>query len=245
MSNQFFQADTKGLDDLRKKLEALPEKSRRWLTGKILRDIMKKTGARKDLQSYINSHIGKRTGIYAKSVSTERTAKVRNNPNRIVGYIHFLPVSKIKSAGSAGKNHMANKTLTLWLDQGTRTHSVGRGSVMGGGSTAQHLKDRRDRAAQRIANLREKVSKERSRKTPNPKTINKLRYSLSKAQQSLDNTMDRLRRMGRQTGHKVRGITAKNFMEPIQQKVDQQAPALLEKQMQDEIAAYLNRHGLT
>ena len=90
-----IKADTTGADVLAEKLKCLPQKLQTKISRVILKEALKETGAREELTGYIGTHFKARTGIYRKSVSGIKSARVRSDPNRIISYIHFLPVSKV------------------------------------------------------------------------------------------------------------------------------------------------------
>lgn len=91
-----IKADTSGADVLAEKLKGLPAKLQTKISRVILKEALKETGAREELTGYISTHFKAHTGIYRKSVSSIKSARVRSDPNRIISYIHFLPVSKVK-----------------------------------------------------------------------------------------------------------------------------------------------------
>ena len=88
-----IKADTSGADVLAEKLKGLPTKLQTRISRVILKEALKETGAREELTGYISTHFKAHTGIYRKSVSGIKSARVRSDPNRIISYIHFLPVS--------------------------------------------------------------------------------------------------------------------------------------------------------
>ena len=97
-----IKADTSGADVLAEKLKGLPTKLQTKISRVILKEALKETGAREELTGYISTHFKAHTGIYCKSVSGIKSARVRSAPNRIISYIHFLPVSNVKG-GKEGK----------------------------------------------------------------------------------------------------------------------------------------------
>ena len=90
-----IKADTSGAGVLAEKLKGLPAKLQTKISRVILKEALKETGAREELTGYISTHFKAHTGIYRKSVSGIKSAGVRSDPNRIISYIHFLPVSKV------------------------------------------------------------------------------------------------------------------------------------------------------
>ena len=134
-----IKADTSGADVLAEKLKGLPAKLQTKISRVILKEALKETGAREELTGYISTHFKAHTGIYRKSVSGIKSARVRSDPNRIISYIHFLPVSKVKGGKEGKKPHIPPKTLNHWLNAGTRDHTVGKGSSLEGNKVIQQL----------------------------------------------------------------------------------------------------------
>ena len=91
-----IEVHTDGADILAEKLKGLPQKLQTKISRVILKEALKETGAREELTGYIDTHFKSHTGIYRKSVSGIKTSRVRSDHNRIISYIHFLPVSKVK-----------------------------------------------------------------------------------------------------------------------------------------------------
>ena len=83
-----IKADTTGADVLAEKLKGLPQKLQIKISRVILKEALKETGAREELTGYIGTHFKARTGIYRKSVSGIKSARVRSDQNRIISYIH-------------------------------------------------------------------------------------------------------------------------------------------------------------
>ena len=134
-----IEVHTDGADILAEKLKGLPQKLQTKISRVILKEALKETGAREELTGYIDTHFKSHTGIYRKSVSGIKTSRVRSDHNRIISYIHFLPVSKVKGSKEGKKAHMPPKTLNHWLNAGTRDHAVGKGSSLEGNKVIQQL----------------------------------------------------------------------------------------------------------
>ena len=134
-----IEVHTDGADILAEKLKGLPQKLQTKISRVILKEALKETGAREELTGYIDTHFKSHTGIYRKSVSGIKTSRVRSDHNRIISYIHFLPVSKVKGSKECKKAHMPPKTLNHWLNAGTRDHAVGKGSSLEGNKVIQQL----------------------------------------------------------------------------------------------------------
>ena len=101
-----IEVHTDGADILAEKLKGLPQKLQTKISRVILKEALKETGAREELTGYIDTHFKSHTGIYRKSVSGIKTSRVRSDHNRIISYIHFLPVSKVKGSKEGKKAHM-------------------------------------------------------------------------------------------------------------------------------------------
>jgi len=227
-----IEADTSGADVLAEKLKGLPAKLQTKISRVIMKEALKETGAREELTGYISAHFKTHTGIYRKSVSGIKSARVRSDPNRIISYIHFLPVSKVKGGKEGKKPHMPPKTLNHWLNAGTRDHAIGKGSSLEGNKVIRQLIANKYQIAINRARLNlasAKTQKQRERyQTMLERNTKKLAEVKAKAAKKAS-----------QHGKKVKGITARHFMEAIQRKVDQNAMAIVVQQAETAVAELL------
>ena len=97
-----IKADTSGADVLAEKLKGLPAKLQTRISRVILKEALKENGAREELTGYIGTHFKARTGIYRKSVSGIKSARVRGDPNRIISVHSF-------SAGKQGQRRQGRQ----------------------------------------------------------------------------------------------------------------------------------------
>ena len=201
-----IEVHTDGADILAEKLKGLPQKLQTRISRVILKEALKETGAREELTGYIDTHFKSHTGIYRKSVSGIKTSRVRSDHNRIISYIHFLPVSKVKGGKEGKKPHIPPKTLNHWLNAGTRDHTVGKGSS---------LEARFNLASAKTQKQRERYQAMMERNTK------KLAAVKAKATKKAC-----------QHGGKVKGISARHFIEAIQRRVDQNAVAIVVQQVE-------------
>lgn len=227
-----IEVNTDGADILAEKLKGLPAKLQTKISRVILKEALKETGAREELTGYISSHFKSHTGIYRKSVSGVKTARVRSDPNRIISYIHFLPVSKVKGGKDGKKAHIPPKTLNHWLNAGTRDHAVGKGSSLEGNKAIQQI----------IANKYQiTINKARlnlaSAKTQ--KQRDKYQGMIERNTKKLLSVKTRATKKASQHGRKVKGISACHFMEAIQRKVDSNAVAIVVQQIETAVADLL------
>lgn len=205
------------IDDLADRLETLPQKLGTRVSRVILRETMKATGAREAVRDYVSAHFKKRSGTYAKSVGPVKVARVRSNRDRVVAYARFLPLAKIPGAA---KDHIAPATLTRWFNAGTRPHAIGKNSRLRSGGTAAEREIRENRIriainAARLKLLSARTERQRER----------FAKAIDRAEERLANF--KKREKNRQTGKKVKGITADHFMERIQSRADALAPELV------------------
>lgn len=227
-----IEADTSGADALAEKLKGLPAKLQTKISRVIMKEALKETGAREELTGYISSHFKTHTGIYRKSVSGIKSARVRTDPNRIISYIHFLPVSKIKGGKEGKKPHMLPKTLNHWLNAGTRDHAIGKGSSLEGNKVIRQLIANKYQIAINRARLNlasAKTQKQRER----------YQAMLERNTKKLAEAKAKAAKKASQHGRKVKGITARHFMEAIQRKVDQNAVAIVVQQAETAVAELL------
>ena len=227
-----IEADTSGADALAEKLKGLPAKLQTKISRVIMKEALKETGAREELTSYISSHFKTHTGIYRKSVSGIKSARVRADPNRIISYIHFLPVSKVKGGKEGKKPHMPPKTLNHWLNAGTRDHAIGKGSSLEGNKVIRQLIANKYQIAINRARLNlasAKTQKQRER----------YQAMLERNTKKLAEVKAKAAKKASQHGRKVKGITARHFMEAIQRKVDQNAVAIVVQQAETAVAELL------
>lgn len=227
-----IEADTSGADALAEKLKGLPAKLQTKISRVIMKEALKETGAREELTGYISSHFKTHTGIYRKSVSGIKSARVRTDPNRIISYIHFLPVSKIKGGKEGKKPHMPPKTLNHWLNAGTRDHAIGKGSSLEGNKVIRQLIANKYQIAINRARLNlasAKTQKQRER----------YQAMLERNTKKLAEAKAKAAKKASQHGRKVKGITARHFMEAIQRKVDQNAVAIVVQQAETAVAELL------
>ena len=198
----------------------------------ILKEALKETGAREELTGYICTHFKAHTGIYRKSVSGIKSARVRSDPKRIISYIHFLPVSKVKGGKEGKKPHIPPKTLNHWLNAGTRDHTVGKGSSLEGNKVIQQLIANKYQIAINKARLNlasAKTQKQRERyQAMMERNTRKLAAVKAKATKKAS-----------QHGGKVKGISARHFIEAIQRRVDQNAVAIVVQQVETSMADLL------
>ena len=227
-----IEADTSGADILAEKLKGLPAKLQTRISRVIMKEALKETGAREELTGYISSHFKTHTGIYRKSVSGIKSARVRSDPNRIISYIHFLPVSKVKGGKEVKKPHMPPKTLNHWLNAGTRDHAIGKGSSLEGNKVIRQLIANKYQIAINRARLNlasAKTQKQRER----------YQAMLERNTKKLAEAKAKAAKKASQHGRKVKGITARHFMEAIQRKVDQNAVAIVVQQAETAVAELL------
>ena len=227
-----IEADTSGADVLAEKLKGLPVKLQTRISRVIMKEALKETGAREELTGYISTNFKTHTGIYRKSVSGIKSARVRTDPNRIISYIHFLPVSKIKGVKEGKKPHMPPKTLNHWLNAGTRDHAIGKGSSLEGNKVIRQLIANKYQIAINRARLNlasAKTQKQRER----------YQAMLERNTKKLAEAKAKAAKKASQHGRKVKGITARHFMEAIQRKVDQNAVAIVVQQAETAVAELL------
>ena len=227
-----IEADTSGAEALAEKLKGLPGKLQTRISRVIMKEALKETGAREELTGYISSHFKTHTGIYRKSVSGIKSARVRADPNRIISYIHFLPVSKVKGGKEGKKPHMPPKTLNHWLNAGTRGHAIGKGSSLEGNKVIRQLIANKYQIAINRARLNlasAKTQKQRER----------YQAMLERNTKKLAEVKAKAAKKASQHGRKVKGITARHFMEAIQRKVDQNAVAIVVQQAETAVAELL------
>ena len=227
-----IEADTSGADALAEKLKGLPAKLQTRISRVIMKEALKETGAREELTCYISTSFKTHTGIYRKSVSGIKSARVRTDPNRIISYIHFLPVSKIKGGKEGKKPHMPPKTLNHWLNAGTRDHAIGKGSSLEGNKVIRQLITNKYQIAINRARLNlasAKTQKQRER----------YQAMLERNTKKLAEAKAKAAKKASQHGRKVKGITARHFMEAIQRRVDQNATAIVVQQVETAMADLL------
>ena len=227
-----IEADTSGAEALAEKLKGLPGKLQTRISRVIMKEALKETGAREELTGYISTHFKTHTGIYRKSVSGIKSARVRTDPNRIISYIHFLPVSKVKGGKEGKKPHMPPKTLNHWLNAGTRDHAIGKGSSLEGNKVIRQLVANKYQIAINRARLNlasAKTQKQRER----------YQAMLERNTKKLAEAKTKAAKKASQHGKKVKGITARHFMEAIQRKVDQNAVAIVVQQAETAVAELL------
>ena len=227
-----IKADTTGADVLAEKLKGLPQKLQTKISRVILKEALKETGAREELTGYIGTHFKARTGIYRKSVSGIKSARVRSDPNRIISYIHFLPVSKVKGAKEGKKHHIPPKTLNHWLNTGTREHTVGKGSSLEGNKVIRQIIENKYQMAINRARLNLASAKTQ-------KQQERYQAMMERNLKKLAEVKARASKKASQHGRKVKGITARHFMEAIQRRVDQNATAIVVQQVETAMADLL------
>lgn len=223
------------LNDLAEKFRNIADKDMTKITKVILKEALKETNARQDLISYIRSHFKTRTGTYAKSVSSVKVDRVRSDHNRVISYIYFLPVDKIKrKAKRPGKKDammIQPRTLTHWFNAGTRAHAVGKGSRLAADRTVQQLwynKKQISLGRARINYAKAKSEKQRQR----------YYEQIIKIEKQLKNQF-KGRRKDKQTGTKVKGITAHHFIDAIQKRVDSQAADIVTRELTQAVSDLL------
>ena len=227
-----IEADTSGADALAEKLKGLPGKLQTRISRVIMKEALRETGAREELTGYISTNFKTHTGIYRKSVSGIKSARVRTDPNRIISYIHFLPVSKVKGGKEGKKPHMPPRTLNHWLNAGTRDHAIGKGSSLEGNKVIRQLIANKYQIAINRARLNlasAKTQKQRER----------YQAMLERNTKKLAEAKAKAAKKASQHGRKVKGITARHFMEAIQRKVDQNAVAIVVQQAETAVAELL------
>ena len=227
-----IKADTTGADVLAEKLKGLPQKLQTKISRVILKEALKETGAREELTGYIGTHFKSHSGIYKKSVSGIKTSRVRTDHNRVISYIHFLPVSRIKGCKEGKKSHMPPKTLNHWLNAGTRDHAVGKGSSLEGNKVIREIIENKYQMAINRARLNlafAKTQKQRER----------YQAMMERNMRKLAEVKARASKKASQHGRKVKSITARHFMEAIQRRVDQNATAIVVQQVETAMADLL------
>ena len=226
-----IKADTTGADVLAEKLKGLPQKLQIKISRVILKEALKETGAREELTGYIGTHFKARTGIYRKSVSGIKSARVRSDQNRIISYIHFLPVSKVKCAKEGKKTHIPPKTH--WLNAGTRDHTIGKGSSLEGNKVIREIIENKYQMAINRARLNLASAKTQ-------KQQERYQAMMKRNTRKLAEVKARASKKASQHGRKVKGITARHFMEAIQRRVeDQNATAIVVQQVETAMADLL------
>ena len=220
-----IKADTTGADVLAEKLKGLPQKLQTKISRVILKEALKETGAREELTGYIGTHFKARTGIYRKSVSGIKSARVRSDPNRIISYIHFLPVSKVKGAKEGRKPHIPPKNLNHWLNAGTRDHTIGKGSSLEGNKVIRQIIENKYQMAINRARLNLASAKTQ-------KQQERYQAMMERNMRKLAEVKAKVSKKASQHGRKVKGITARHFMEAIQRRVDQNATAIVVQQVE-------------
>lgn len=215
------------LNDLAEKFRNIADKDMTKITKVTLKEALKETNARQELISYIRSHFKTRSGTYAKSVSSVKVDRVRSDHNRVISYIYFLPVDKIKrKAKRPGKKDammIQPRTLTHWFNAGTRDHAVGKGSRLAADRTVQQLwynKKQISLGRARINYAKAKSEKQRQR----------YYEQIIKIENQLKNQF-KGRRKDKQVGTKVKGITAHHFIDAIQKRVDSQAADIVTREL--------------
>lgn len=215
------------LNDLAEKFRNIADKDMTKITKVTLKEALKETNARQELISYIRSHFKTRSGTYAKSVSSVKVDRVRSDHNRVISYIYFLPVDKIKrKAKRPGKKDammIQPRTLTHWFNAGTRDHAVGKGSRLAADRTVQQLwynKKQISLGRARINYAKPKSEKQRQR----------YYEQIIKIENQLKNQF-KGRRKDKQVGTKVKGITAHHFIDAIQKRVDSQAADIVTREL--------------
>lgn len=223
------------LNDLAEKFRNIADKDMTKITKVILKEALKETNARQELISYIRSHFKTRTGTYAKSVSPVKADRVRSDHNRVISYIYFLPVDKIKrKAKRPGKKDammIQPRTLTHWFNAGTRDHAVGKGSRLAADRTVQQLwynKKQISLGRARINYAKAKSEKQRQR----------YYEQIIKIENQLKNQF-KGRRKDKQTGTKIKGITAHHFIDAIQKRVDSQAADIVTRELTQAVSDLL------
>ena len=227
-----IEADTSGADALAEKLKGLPGKLQTRISRVIMKEALRETGAREELTGYISTNFKTHTGIYRKSVSGIKSARVRTDPNRIISYIHFLPVSKVKGGKEGKKPHMPPRTLNHWLNAGTRDHAIGKGSSLEGNKVIRQLIANKYQIAINRARLNlasAKTQKQRER----------YQAMLERNTKKLAEAKAKAAKKASQHGRKVKGITARHFMEAIQREADQNALAIVVQQAETAVAELL------
>lgn len=223
------------LNDLAEKFRNIADKDMTKITKVILKEALKETNARQDLISYIKSHFKSHTGTYAKSVSPVKADRVRTDHNRVISYIYFLPVDKIKrKAKRPGKKDammIQPRTLTHWFNAGTRAHAVGKGSRLAADRMVQQLwynKKQISLGRARLGYAKAKTEKQRQR----------YYEQIIRLENQLKNQF-KGRRKDKQIGTKVRGISAHHFIDVIQQRVDSQAPDIIARELTQAVSDLL------
>ena len=226
------EAHTDGADILAEKLRGLPQKLQIRISRVILREALKESGAREELTGYIGTHFKSRTGIYHKSVSGIKTSRARSDHNRIISYIHFLPVSRVKGAEEGKRAHMPPRTLNHWLNAGTRDHAIGKGSSLAGGKTLQQLIANKYQIAVNRARLKLAAAKTQQQR-------DKYQGMIQRNTSKLMAVRARAAKKVSQHGGRVKGITARHFVEAIQRRVDSNAVAIVVQQIEASVADLL------
>lgn len=224
------------LNNLIMRFQTLPQNLVNKYAKDILKKALKETNARKQLQSYINSSFKVRSGTYRKSVSSVKVSRVRSDHNRVVSYIYFLPVDKIKrKAKRPGKKDammIQPRTLTHWFNAGTRSHAVGKGSRLAA-----------DRIVQQLWYNKKQISLGRARinyaKAKSEKQRQRFYEQMIRIENQLKNQF-KGRRTDKQSGTKVKGITARHFIDAIQARASAQGQRIVIDALQHDVIDYLN-----
>ena len=232
MGDDGLKVDVDELKKLAERFHEIPQDFLKKKSRQLIKKALKETGARKSLQGYIKSHFKKHTGLFNKSVSTEKTSKVKQNKNRVVAYTFFKGIGKTLKKGSHKNQEIQPRTRARWCDQGTRPHATGKGSRLG--KTEDVYQRMANNYQVKISNNKIKLSKSRTIKE-REKYQGRIDRLTAKFIQ-LKNT-----RYGKQKGAVVKGITAHHFIESIQRNVDSKAEAITLKLLQECVADYLNK----
>ena len=137
-----------------------------------------------------------------------------------------------KGCKEGKKAHMPPKTLNHWLNAGTRDHAVGKGSSLEGNKVIQQLIANKYQIAINRARLNLASAKTQKQR-------DKYQGMIERNTNKLLAVKARATKKASQHGRKVKGISARHFMEAIQRKVDSNAVAIVVEQVETAVADLL------
>lgn len=225
--------DTKVLDELVEKLKNLPSNLENQLTKQILKEALKRTGAKSSLKSYVAGHFQKKSGLFQKSIQSEKTSRTKKDKHRIISYITFKNLKPApRKKGKRAAKEIQPKTRAHWFNRGTRPHAISSGSRLSKTDSEKQLV---------MNNYQIKINN------------NKIKLSRAKTDKEKEKYRERVDRLtskfaqfknakyGKQKGAVIKGITAHQFIGSIQRDVDSKAEAITLKLLQECVADYLNK----
>ena len=225
--------DTKALEELANKIQNLPKNHETQMTKQLLKEALKRTGAKSKLKSYVAGHFQKHSGLFQKSIQTEKTSRTKRDKSRIIAYTTFKNFKDPpKKKGKRTEKEIQPRTRAHWFNRGTRPHAIGYGSRLLKSNDEKQLVMNKYQI--RINNYKIKLSKA---KTDNEKE----KYRERLEQISSKFAQFKNAKFGSQKGAVVKGITAHHFIESIQHDVDSKAEAIVLKLLQENVAEYLKK----